>query len=125
MAAELIPLSAAFSICKIRDAGAVDWRGAFTSLTHTGEELSLVCESGSVPTGALAVEPGWRAFRIAGALGFGLVGIIAGIAGVLAAAGISLFVVSTYDTDYVLLKANDFSRGLAELQKVGYAVRTA
>jgi len=122
---ELIPLDMELSICKLRDPGAVDWRGAFTALTHTGEELSLVCESGSAPADALAVEPGWRAFRVAGALDFGLVGVIAGISGALAAAGISVFVVSTYDTDYVLLRAGDFPRGLAELQKAGYAVRTA
>ncbi|MCL2544482.1 MAG: ACT domain-containing protein [Clostridia bacterium] len=120
---ELIPLDVTLSVCKIRDPGAVDWRGAFTALTRTGEELSLVCESGSAPADALAVEPGWRAFRVAGSLDFGMVGVIAGLSGVLAAAGISMFVVSTYDTDYVLLKAGDFARGLAQLQKMGYAVR--
>jgi len=111
---ELVPLDVELSVCKIRDV-AVDWRGAFTALVQTGDELSLVCESASVPADAVAVEPGWRAFRIAGTLDFGMVGVIAGIAGTLAAAGISVFVVSTYDTDYVLMKARDFERGLEAL----------
>lgn len=121
---ELIPLSVALSVCKVREP-IVDWRGPFTALVHTGEELSLVCESGAVPADALAVEPDWRAFRIAGALDFSLIGVIAGISGVLASEGIPVFVVSTYDTDHVLLKAVDFQRGLEALQKKGYAVRTA
>ena len=121
---ELIPLDIELSVCKIREPS-VDWRGPFTALVNTGEELSLVCESGAVPADALAVEPGWRAFRIAGALDFSLVGVIAAISGALAAAGISVFVISTYDTDYVLLKAGDFSRGLEALRETGCAVGTA
>ncbi|MCL2811425.1 MAG: ACT domain-containing protein [Clostridia bacterium] len=121
---KLISLNIELSVCKIQDPSGVDWRGAFTALTSTVEEFSLVCESGAVPADALAVEPGWRAFRIAGTLDFGLVGVIAGISAVLAGLGISVFVVSTYDTDYVLIKAVDFCRGLTELQKRGYAVET-
>ena len=121
---ELTPLDVELSVCKIRDPSTVDWHGAFTALTHTGEEFSLVCDSGSAPADAIAVEPGWRAFRIAGTLDFGMLGVIAGISGTLAAAGISVFVLSTYDTDYVLTKAVDFPRALATLQKAGYVMGT-
>jgi len=119
---KLIPLSTELSVCKIQHPSAADWHGAFTALVSAGQELSLVCESRAAPADALAVEPGWRAFRIAGSLDFSMVGVLADISGALAAAGISIFAVSTYDTDYVLMKAANFSRGLAELQKKGYAV---
>lgn len=122
---ELIALDWELSVCKLRDAARIDWSGGFACLCATGEEFSLVCESRAVPPGALAVEGGWRAFRVAGTLDFGMTGVIAGISAALAEAGVSLFVVSTYDTDYVLLRAGDFERGMAALQKKGYAVREA
>ena len=101
-----------FSVCKIRDLCGVDFTRDFVFLSKTDEETSLVCESDCVPRDAVAVESGWKAFRIEGVLDFGLVGIIARITDVLAQADISVFVVSTYNTDYVFLKSHDFDKGL-------------
>ena len=106
-----------FSVCRISGIDGVDFARGFVFLAKTDEELSLVCESAYVPEGALAVEPGWRAFRVEGVLDFGLVGIIAGITGALAGAGISVFVVSTYNTDYVLVKSRDFDRAMELLNQ--------
>ena len=101
-----------FSICKINDISGVDFSRLFVFLSKTDEEISLVCESKHVPANATAVEPDWKGFRVDGVLDFGLVGVIASITKVLADAEISVFVVSTYNTDYVFLKFDDFDRGL-------------
>ena len=114
-------LDLAFSICKIQDISDVDFTRDFVFLSKTDEEISLVCESEYVPGAATVVESGWRAFRIDGILDFGMVGVIADITRVLADAGISVFVVSTYNTDYVLLKSHDFDKGLALLKGSKFA----
>ncbi|MCL2402152.1 MAG: ACT domain-containing protein [Oscillospiraceae bacterium] len=108
-----------FSVCKINDTRGVDFTRDFVFLSKTDEEISLVCPSDYVPPSAIAVEAGWKAFRIEGILDFGLVGIVADITGVLANAGISVFVISTYNTDYVFIKSHDFDKGLALLRN-GY-----
>jgi len=110
---DLIVMDIDFSVCKVKSIHNIDFSRTFVFLSQTDEELSLVCESACVPPDAIAVEAGWKAFRIAGTLDFGLIGIIANITQILAEAGISVFVVSTYNTDYVLLKSEDFDRGLA------------
>lgn len=88
----------------------------------TDDELSLVCPEQNVPISALQVELGWRAFRICGTLAFTLTGILAGITGVLADAGISLFALSTYNTDYVLVKASSLKAAVAALEAGGYQI---
>src|SRR6185503_12421782 len=93
-----------YSICRMDAATPVpQWaiRGGFFSVTRTVGELSVVCETAAVPSGVQA-ENDWRAFAVQGPLEFGLVGIVAEFAGRLAAAAVSIFVVSTYDTDYLL-----------------------
>ena len=113
----LTSLTPDFSVCKIRDTTDVDFTRDFVFLSKTDEEVSLVCPSSCVPPDAVAVEAGWRAFRIDGILDFGLVGVLADITGALARAGISVFVISTYNTDYVFIKSHDFDKGLAFLRK--------
>ena len=108
-------LSADFTICKIKSISDVDFTRDFVFLSKTDEEISLVCESAHTPTDAIAAESDWRALRIDGVLDFNMVGVIAGITKVLAEADISVFVVSTYNTDYILLKSHDFDNGLAIL----------
>ena len=76
----------------------------FWSITHTPDEWSIVCDQDTVPPGCDAVERGWRAFKLHGPIGFSVTGVIAGITAALSAAGIPVFVQSTYDTDYVLVK---------------------
>ena len=111
-----------FSVCKIRDITRVDFSRDFVFVFKTDEEISLVCESGHVPENPVAVEAGWKAFRIGGILDFGLIGVIAGITGLLAEAEIGVFVISTYNTDYLFLKAADFDRGIVLLGRHGYTI---
>ena len=76
----------------------------FFSLSATGEEISLVCESDHTPRETLAREDGWRAFAVVGPLDFSLVGILSKISACLAEKEIPLFALSTFDTDYLLVK---------------------
>ncbi|MCL2224085.1 MAG: ACT domain-containing protein [Defluviitaleaceae bacterium] len=101
-----------FSVCKIADMKTVDFSRPFVFFSKTDEELSLVCETGHVPQNATHTEHNWRAFRIDQELDFSLIGIISKISATLAAAQISVFVISTYNTDYVLIKENDFDRAI-------------
>lgn len=105
----------------VLDALAPPQADGFCSLTRTADELSLVVRQEDVPLGC-QVEAGWRCLKVLGPLDFGLVGILAGLSAVLAGAGISLFAVSTYDTDYILVKAGDFPAALAVLKDSGYTV---
>lgn len=91
------------------------------ALTRTRDELSVVCRFADAPQGAL-VERGWRALGVLGPLDFALTGILAGIARPLAEAGVSVFAVSTYDTDYVLVRADALDVALELLRDAGYEV---
>ena len=93
----------------------------FVSVTRTEAELSVVCPQRAVPPGARA-EPGWRCLRVQGPLGFGMTGVLASLAGPLAASGVSIFVVSTYDTDYLLVQERDLDRGVDALERAGHTV---
>ncbi|HML67107.1 MAG TPA: ACT domain-containing protein [Clostridia bacterium] len=115
-------LPQAFSVCQIPDLSQVDFTRPYVFLSKTDEELSLVCETGAVPQATLAREDGWRALRVQGVLEFSLVGILASLSTILAQAGISIFAVSTYNTDYLLTKGTDFSHACAVLSGAGYAI---
>lgn len=114
-------LSGAYAVCRLACVDGVDLSGGFASLTLTDKEVSLVCGEGCIPDGAEA-EKGWRAMRIAGTLDFSLVGILAKISNVLAKADISIFAVSTYNTDYVLVKQDALDRSVDALTDAGYTV---
>jgi hypothetical protein len=96
----------------------------FFSVTRTNEEISLVYRDTDLPNGVEfeweKVEKGWKAFQVLGPLGFGLVGILAGISGVLAEAGVSVFAISTYNTDYILVKQEQIVMTIRELSEAGY-----
>jgi uncharacterized protein len=91
------------------------------SLRGTSDELSLVCPVADAPPDA-TIEPGWRALRVDGPLDFGLTGILASLATPLAAAGIPIFAISTYDTDYVLLRTTALAAAIEVLRDAGMAV---
>lgn len=91
------------------------------ALTRTRDELSVVCPVADAPDGAV-VERGWRALGIIGPLDFALTGVLAGIARPLAEAGLSLFAISTYDTDYVLVRADTLPSALDALRGAGYEI---
>jgi hypothetical protein len=94
---------------------------AFVSVTRTEEELSVVCPAGRAPDGAVT-EPGWRLLTVRGPLEFTLTGIMAALAGELAAAGVSLFALSTYDTDHLLVRDVDLARAVTALRAAGHEV---
>ena len=99
------------------DAEVPSWAGGtgrFCTISRTAEELSVVCRQDAVPAG-VRHEGGWRCLRVAGTLDFGLVGVLAALLGPLAAAGVSVFVVSTFDTDYVLVRDTQLEEATAAL----------
>jgi len=93
----------------------------FFCLARTENEISLVCETPFAPTDTIAREDGWAAFYIDAALDFSLVGILADISAALKAAGIPLFALSTFDTDYILVKRENFNAALNALSAAGWA----
>ena len=118
----LMLLPQAFTVCQIPDTSEIDLSKEFVFFSRTDEELSLVCETAYVPQHTLAREDGWRGFRVCGVLDFSLVGILAQISGILAEQGISIFAVSTYNTDYIFSKADVFDRAIEALADAGYAI---
>jgi hypothetical protein len=122
---DLLPGS--FAVCRLEaDAIAPLWAtaGAFSSITRTPHELSIVCASEHVPA-AVAAERGFRALAVRGPLAFSLVGIVAQLAGVLAAKSISIFVVSTHDTDYLFVRDADLGAAAAALRAAAHTVVTS
>jgi hypothetical protein len=112
----------ALTVCQIASPADLRENTDFYFLSKTDEELSLVCRTGDTPTNAIRREDGWRGFRIAGQLDFSLVGILARITTLLADAGIGLFAVSTYNTDYILVKAENLEQSLMLLREAGYQI---
>jgi len=96
--------------------------GGFLCLTRTPEETSVVCEEQLVPSDVVA-ERGFRALRVAGPLPFHLTGVLASVAAPLADAGVPIFVVSTYDTDYILVRQGDLDGAVGALRGAGHSVR--
>jgi len=91
----------------------------FYALTETEDELSIVCASDIVVGGERA-ETGWSCLKVLGPLDFSLTGVLAGLTTALANAGISVFALSTYDTDYVFVKTASLARAVLTLQGAGY-----
>ncbi len=112
-------LASRLAVCALREP--VLPQGEFVSLTMSGGEVSLVCEEVDAPEGC-KIERGWRALRIKGPLDFSLVGILAHVSRILADADISLFAVSTYETDYVLIKEVNLGRTVEALKAQGHTV---
>ena len=111
-----------FTICKVSDYSCVDLNTAYCFIEKTEEENSLVCLTNDVPQNVLEQEDGWKAFYIHGILDFSLVGILSDIARVLAEADISIFVVSTFNTDYVFMKKENYEKALELLKLQGYMI---
>ena len=108
------------------DAPIPEWAkgGPFVSITSTADELSIVCLQESMPPDAQA-ERDFRAFKVEGPLDFSLTGLLANLSGALAAATISLFAVSTFDTDYILVRDADLERAIAALNAAGHQIQRA
>lgn len=113
-------LAREFSVCKVSVFPA-EISGVWFA-AQTDEEKSLVCESEFTPADVLDVSGGWRAMRIEGVLDFSLIGILAKISAVLARAEVGIFAVSTFNTDYILVKKADLDRAVSALRDAGYAI---
>jgi len=114
-----------FAICRLDAASAIPtWAtaGRFFSITRTGEELSIVCLQADVPEG-IRCERDWRCLAVAGPLPFTMVGVLHSLVQPLAEAGISVFALSTFDTDYLLVKAVDLARAIDALRQHGHVIR--
>ncbi|MFC6994166.1 ACT domain-containing protein [Streptococcus loxodontisalivarius] len=111
-----------FSVCKVEDYSQVDLVADFVFLSKTDEENSLILPTELVPTNTIEREDDWSAFRIQGVLDFSLIGILAKIAGLLAEEKISIIALSTFNTDYVLVKSDQFESALNLLDKAGYHI---
>lgn len=110
-------------VCRLdKSAQVPDWvKGNFLSITRTSEELSIVCCQENIPE-QVKCEQGWRYFMVEGILDFSLVGILSSLSGALARRGISIFAISTYDTDYILVKEQELDRAVEALRLDGHHV---
>ena len=111
-----------FSVCKVENLRAVNFNVPWLFVGKTDVGISVVCLTADVPHATLAREDGWRALRVAEPMNFGLTGVLAGISTVLAQAGISIFAVSTFDTDYILIKGENLGLAQSALEAGGYTI---
>ncbi len=119
---ELKKIDFDFSVCKVSGIQSSDLNAEFCFVGKTDEELSLVCLTENAPGDAQERDDGWKAFRIQGVLDFSLIGILAPIADILAENKIGIFAVSTYNTDYVFVKKENFEKALKILEEKGYSI---
>ena len=119
---ELKRIGYELTVCKVTELSGINMDTDFYFIGKTDEELSLVCKTEDTPQNTVEREDGWRGFRIQGVLEFSLIGILAKLSGILAEHSIGIFVVSTYNTDYILVKKENFERALAVLSSEGYTV---
>lgn len=119
---ELKKLDYKLTVCKVTDLSDLNLKSDFYFIGKTDEELSLVCETDKTPRNTIESDDGWRGFRIQGVLDFSLVGILARLSGILAEHKIGIFAVSTYNTDYILVKEENYERTLNVLASEGYTV---
>jgi hypothetical protein len=124
LALELLPDRLA--ICRLDPEQAdFDWDpgAGLLSVTFTDDEVSVVCDEAVAPADA-EVSRGWRCLRVEGPLDLGMVGVLAALAGALASAGVSVFALSTFDTDHLLVRDAQLEQAIASLRSAGHAVRS-
>lgn len=117
-------LPGVFAVCRLDPASSVpSWAttDGFNAIVRTAEELSIVCAEQAVPAG-VTCQRGWRGLKVAGPLDFALTGVLASLAGPLAEAGVSIFAVSTYDTDYLFLREEQLGTAIDALRRAGFAI---
>lgn len=122
---KLVVLNDTFAVCRLAPNSAIPtWavNSTFSSITRTPDELSIVCRQSDVP-GGIAREEGWRCLKVQGPLAFELTGVLASLGSTLARAGVSIFAVSTFDTDYIFVRENDLTRSVQSLLEAGHSVR--
>ena len=119
---ELKRIGYRLTVCKVAEISDINMDTDFCFIGKTDEELSLVCKTEDTPKNTVERDDGWRGFRIQGVLDFSLIGILSKLSGILAEHKIGIFAVSTYNTDYILVKEENYERALAILASEGYIV---
>ena len=119
---KLKTLRYSFTVCKLLKIDNIKLNTEFCFIGKTDEEISLVCKTEDTPADTLERDDGWRGFRIEGVLDFSLIGILSKLSAVLAENKIGIFAVSTYNTDYILVKEENFDRALNVLASEGYII---
>ena len=119
---ELKKIDDRLTVCKVTDVSNINLNADFCFIGKTDEEISLVCKTGDTPQSTVERDDGWRGFRIQGILDFSLIGILSKLSGILAEHKIGIFAVSTYNTDYILVKEENYERALAVLASEGYTI---
>ena len=112
----------ALTVCKVQNVSDIDMTSEFYFIGKTDEEISLVCKTEDTPSRTVERDDGWKGFRIQGTLDFSLIGILSKLSGILADHKIGIFAVSTYNTDYILVKEENFARALKILASEGYTI---
>ena len=120
---ELKVLPYNFTVCKVSTINHIDLNTEFCFVGKTDDEISLVCKTEDAPTDTTERDDGWKGFRIEGVLDFSLIGILSKISSILAENKIGIFAVSTFNTDYIFVKSENFDRALSALKKKGYFVK--
>jgi len=119
---EIKTLDYDFSVCKVSNYSCVNFESKYCFIGKTDEENSLVCITNDVPANSTERDDGWKAFRIQGILDFSLIGILSKISTLLAENEIGIFAISTYNTDYILTKKENYDKAIGVLLKAGYHV---
>lgn len=119
---QLKKIDAQFSVCKVADFSKVNLDSKYCFIGKTDEENSLVCTTNHVPSNTTERDDGWKAFRIQGVLDFSLIGILAKLSTLLAENEIGIFAISTYNTDYILVKEANYCRALDILADANYLI---
>ena len=112
----------ALTVCKVASPDTIELNKDFYFIGKTDEEISLVCKTSDTPDNTVERDDGWKAFRIQGTLDFSLIGILSKISTILAENKIGIFAISTYNTDYILVKEENFNAALTILGKNGYSI---
>ena len=119
---ELKRIEHKLTVCKVSEISNINTDADFYFIGKTDEELSLVCRTEDTPKNTVERDDGWRGFRIQGVLDFSLIGVLSKLSGILAEHNIGIFAVSTYNTDYILIKEEIYDRALTVLASEGYTV---
>lgn len=114
---EIQVINKTFAVCKISSIRNIKQDDEFYFLSKTDDEISLVCEESSIPADHTECKKGWKAFKIKGVLDFSMVGVLSKISTMLAENSISIFAISTYNTDYILVKSEDMDNAIKVLNK--------
>ncbi len=119
---ELKKIDYKLTVCKVADLSNINLDADFYFIGKTDEELSLVCKTEDTPQNTVERDDGWRGYRIQGVLDFSLIGILSKLSGILVEHKIGIFAVSTYNTDYILVKEENYETALTVLASEGYTV---